>query len=716
VPTSIVQGQPVRAGIMLNGLALIAIFVLQATIFYVQVATNIAPYYPPWSDQVKYLFDTYTIVAAVQTHGFGALLSHAFQLGPNGAIFPLQGALLALLVGLPRAGALSVHLFALLALEAATFWFVHRRTGRTRDAWIAVALIMLLYSPFFWAGGMFDFRIDFLALCQFGLWTILVLHSGLFRSSGWSIAAGVVAAWMACTRYISFVYFAPIMGLTFLVLAIAWIRARDPVQRADVWTRARNAFISGAITTLIVAPLLWINRRALYSYYFVGLFVSEEKEFREKEAGISTHLEHLLYYPKSLVFEHLGQLWLYVCGAMIVWFVATAIVLKRRPARELRSQVRSRAGEFWFLAAVLLFPLLILNTSIHKSPVVIGILCVPATLIAILVITSLRNVTTMEGNTERMPGSADTAAPWFKRAPIDSLLIIGIVAFAVFAFSSRAAAPKLTLPRLDQLRVIEMYDRIFAYIVDYDSERPVISIDRTVDYSPNHYNVMLRGYEQFGRLLKIEGRFGTGATGLFSTPREEALKLFSESSIIVLTDKDLGREAVYPMNRAIREYWDEIRAWTVENRIPLFATQIRGVPYEVFVKPFVNVTGFSANWVTSAGLRIAVDSAAIARWPFIVLEGMASYDSLGGEPQVRAVITNASRAVELPTTFKRTGPHHYRVVIDARSLDAPQYGSVLIHLSFDRFFVPKQLGLNEVTMELVVHAPTTHELRAQAPE
>ena len=87
------------------------------------------------------------------------------------------------------------------------------------------------------------------------------------------------------------------------------------------------------------------------------------------------------------------------------------------------------------------------------------------------------------------------------------------------------------------------------------------------------------------RNLDIDPRFGHSVYGIFATPREDALRLFADSDVIVLTDAVTDRSYPYPMNTKIKEYWDELWEWTNQNRALLFSTEIYGIPYRVFVRP-----------------------------------------------------------------------------------------------------------------------------------
>ena len=112
-----------------------------------------------------------------------------------------------------------------------------------------------------------------------------------------------------------------------------------------------------------------------------------------------------------------------------------------------------------------------------------------------------------------------------------------------------------------------------------------MSSDRVVDYQ-NAGTPKLFSIEALHRNLEIDPRFGHGTYGIFATSREDALRLFADSDVIVLTDAVTDRSHPYPMNTKIKEYWDELWQWTNQNRALLFSTEIYGIPYRVFVRPF----------------------------------------------------------------------------------------------------------------------------------
>jgi hypothetical protein len=157
--------------------------------------------------------------------------------------------------------------------------------------------------------------------------------------------------------------------------------------------------------------------------------------------------------------------------------------------------------------------------------------------------------------------------------------------------------------------------------------------------------------------------------------------------------------------------------WATQHRVLLYSTEIFDVSHYVFVRPLAKIEGLSGEWITSAGITVETNARDLVQFPFIILEGAANYDWLGGEPKPSAVVVHlpGKPGAPIPAILKRV-ESSYRIVIDARGAASAQPASVKIALTFDRFFVPNKLGINPDTRELVVWAPSKHEMQAAPPE
>jgi hypothetical protein len=265
------------------------------------------------------------------------------------------------------------------------------------------------------------------------------------------------------------------------------------------------------------------------------------------------------------------------------------------------------------------------------------------------------------------------------------------------------------MPRSDLEDIRAINEIIAAEAVRSGRGELKLSIDRIVDYL-NVGTVALTAYERFRQSVNL--RRGLLGDDIFAVSREEALRLLADSDFFVLSDPTRGRESPYPMNAEIPKYWNDLRNWALRNMVMLDKREIAGIPYQVFEKPAVKLTGASAGWITSAGIILAANPAHLVRWPLIVLEGDAPYEVLGGEPHPHAVVLdeNGQSGVELPATLQRH-QNHYAIQVDSRPAKLAGTEPVLIHLSFDRSFVPAQLGVNADTRSLVMQVPTRNEMR-----
>ena len=560
------------------GLALL--FVLEALVFYSQLASRVTPFHPPSFDQVVYMVETYHLIDAFQAHGWSALVERVTRpTSPTGVSFAVQGTLLALVGGPNRTAMLSLNLISFLVLQLAVFTTVRRRLQSAVLAWIAVALLLSLKTSFNYAGGIFDFRIDFSALCVYGIWICFVLRSDGFRDLRVSLLVAAAGVWLVLMRFITIAYLGGVFGGLVVALLLARRRARSREERADYAGRARNVLLAGSLTGLCVFPFLFAARTLLWRYYGVGHLFGEEKDIRAAEVGIGSSLEHVLYYPLNLLRFQLGELGAWLIGAVVVLSVGAGLLGRTSPWEWLR-RIRQRRFDLLVCALATAVPLTILALDQAKSPVVAGIVLVPLIVWILTLCASLWPGGWVE------TGQGEPARPALRAARLvcAAALVAGLAGFLAKASADRG------LSRPDLERIVRLNETIVRHLDESGLDRPRFSFDRVCEFL-NVGTLELYGYERLGRFLHVRGYMGHGPFGIFATPRETALQLVHDSDVVVLTDPDLDRAAPYPINTKVKEYWAELWQATNEDFELLTTVEIAGVPHRVFVRPRAKGSG-----------------------------------------------------------------------------------------------------------------------------
>jgi hypothetical protein len=561
-----------RSAILLAGL-----FTIEIAVFYWTVIWHVVPFYPINSDQTSYYLDTYAIIdkgwhAVVDEYINGA---HATGVG-----FTAAGAVLGLLFGANRTVIITLNLICFLALQLVQFRVVYVRTRSLELAWLSIALLIACQTVFNGAGGIYDFRIDFSALCIYGIWVCSILWSDILRHNGRSLIVAATAILLVSFRYLTALYVAAILGALLIIFIWSMLKPRSPVDRDIARLRIRNWFIAGALIALAIVPLLFSSWPQIYNYYVVGHVLGEERYIRAHALGLFTLTDHILYYPISIYKEHLR--WPSVALMAFIVLVSGAFVGSPFPRLVLTQRLKRYGLDLTVLAFAIIFPIVALTADIAKSSVVGGIIVVPI----ILFFTFLCAVIWQGRNPVPSARVADASTSnrladrrflYFRHAGVIAAGMIGLGFFA-----TRGLTPPDGRPASDLRQVTEINEAIDRYLIQYSPLHPTISIDRVTDYL-NLGTVILFGFERYHRLIELSPRFGHSIYGIFAVPHDIAMKLFTGSDIIVLTDPVRGRTG-YPTDEKIVEYWDEVNAWTRQNRTLLYSANIFGVPYAVYVR------------------------------------------------------------------------------------------------------------------------------------
>ena len=679
-------------------LFVIALLLAQFGLWRQFVLREVAWAYPTNFDQLAYLEQSYQTYERILSHGLVTGLEEGMGLrfghlpmNAAGATLHLQAAVLYLMMGASRLSALSLNFLYWAAFQLVLIATLRWLTARWDATFLGLGLLLTTITPFFATGGsLFDFRLDFIAFCLFGIFVCAVIRSGVFADWRWSALAGVVAALLGTFRFITLVYLLAIF-ITFGVFLLAqWAaRWRDLPGQQMVQRRIRGMIVAGLIIAIFAGPVIWHHREAIRSYY--GLHVSgEEKALRAQQSGTTTLWANLKFYPNSLVDDHAGYGFVILASLVLAMAVATAAL---RAARGVRSRPAiDSAAAVAFTVICLIIPYLVLTRDTAKSPIVAGIMVAPLVWLVLLAALWLF-------------GSAGRIArPRIASRVMAAASVLAMLAATYLQFSQYSRHSPLGAHRAEVEKVDAMWDRMARDCQVLGWTSPAIASDALQEFL-YHKILAILAYEKYGVLLNA------GATVGNRLEIYDAKELYDRLALsdFAIVSRNTGPPTFeFPFDRQMREWHGDILKWCRQNMVELEHDDL-GVPFDreitLFIRPAAGMQAAADGWITSEGLDLSALAVALRKFPIIELRGQADFSLLPRTPNVKATLHLADgRDVPLAATFERAGSN-YTITITTHPADLPDSGIVHVHLSFDQHFVPKELGANADTRELVMKIP-----------
>jgi hypothetical protein len=700
-------GKSVRSA-MLPWLALALLLVFEFRHFRQFAEREVVWCYPTGFDQASYLSRSYRTFERIVTHGVIDGVTHGLwdekNEKPNGALIEVEASVLYLLLGPSRLSALTLNFahFALLqvVLAATLRWY----SGRWSPAFLGVGLLLTTASPFYFAGGIMDFRIDFIAFCLVGIFVCVVIRSAVFQSWRWSIAVGVVAGYLVLFRFLTAVYLAGILGLFFLLVCCQWAFCSDLAVRERLTARLRGLLVACTVLGAAVTPAIVTRWRAIHRYY-VEVGVKAEGAIRYQEVGVSGLASRVLFYPRSVLLDHVGQRFLLLSGLCVMGaFVAGRLRRGQgfyRPTAE-ESDTRQKRTALTFASACVLVPLGILTLVSSPSPVVASAVVVP------LLWVILGCVVWLLGPLVPTRAAARYGAI--------GLATVAVVVGVVYQACELGKQSWMSGRRAECEQVLQMYDEIGRQSRSLGWTEPRV----TMNTLSEHLFPLVIGptvYERQGLLLSPRSTLSLSVTAIATD--EEANWAVRNSEFVVLALTDGGGSDLYPYIRRMRELRPKMLALCESMLVHVRTFHLFGQEVALFVRPSVRVEGATADrWISDQGLDLFGDGIQLRSHSRVELRGRidpAQNPCAHAAARAELMVPGqASRSLQ--ASVWTSGPE-YRITIDVPPEDLADAECAQIHLTFDRCFVPSEhpeiFGANHDCRRLVWPAPDEVTLLAR---
>jgi hypothetical protein len=714
------------------------LLILQYGLFRQYALREVVWAHPTAHDQSGYLTAAYGTYEQILEKGWLEGLSFGYDRVSTGVVYHLQACLLFAFLGANRLAALTLNFAYFALLQIVLIGTLRWWSGRWSLALLGLGLLLTALSPFFWAGGLMDFRMDLGAMCLYGILICLAVRSSLFASRRWSLVVAAAACYLILFRFITVVYLAGVIApFAAYVVWRLWQLRHDPAAREVQKRRLTGLALACGVVLMIAGPVLWERRAVIKAYYVVGHLTGPEKDIRRQETGDPPD-----YYLRSLAFNHTGRDFLsltslIVCVATVLgmrrgsddsrrarrlvrWLMSAFLVATGLTAAGLLEASQGKPLHFWtgsFLAGValvgwllpaigrsgretsprrdarlttffllgsFLVPLGVLTLNAAKSPVV-GDILVPPLIWLILwgVVLSAR------------PDRLGESSPWARPA-LSGLAAIAFLIGCGMQFTHYTQRWALTERRADAEEVLRLHDLILDACQQYGWEEPTIAYTCTKDFLGPPVTTVL-GYERHGVLRQVK----TKLCSIFAVTEAEALKAVKASDLVIVSPAE---RSTFPFDHDMLAIIPRVVDYCDQNMVRLRTTRIFDDEVILFARTAIRTTGGSGGWITSEGLRFDLEGLALQSTR-IELRGRANWQWLGKVPGAQAVLTLPRHSPqELPATVTRDGDS-YTVNISLPKLDVPLETKASIRLHFDTYFVPRDLGINEDTRQLVLRMP-----------
>ncbi len=342
----------------------IFLLIIQILVFFIHSIKNVVDFYPSFFDQGAYLSHSYRLVTEIKSFNSLVVKTLDFLTRPNpqGPLLPALGALsIKLTHWSPRLASLFVNMVFWILLNL--FVFSGKKFKNDDSKYLILFCLNCMPYPFYMYGGLFDFRPDFSTFCLYGVSTVL-FYKFLKNPSKKNLLLSLCFwALLFLNRQITFVYANMIFfTLIFIGFCDKYLRP----NQARLWP-LRAVINHWFLYLILCLPFLINSFIEIKNYYFVGHVTGVEGPLRAIENNIINIKSYLLYYPKTLILNHLGM----GLSSLLFLLVISALVTTKL------KKIKLFSSEALYNFVCFFIPMVVLTVIKNKSPIVGGIVLLP---------------------------------------------------------------------------------------------------------------------------------------------------------------------------------------------------------------------------------------------------------------------------------------------------------------------------------------------------
>ncbi len=180
----------------------------------------------------------------------------------------------------------------------------------------------------------------------------------------------------------------------------------------------------------------------------------------------------------------------------------------------------------------------------------------------------------------------------------------------------------------------------------------------------------------------------------------------------VLSLSDGAPTSPYPFDQLLYGLRAKMRELCDREMLPLQETAAFGQRVRLYMRPTLHAEAQYGDWVGEDGLTVHTTTDVLRRFSGITMQGSTfpSFHFADNGGEVTAMIeTEGQQPLAAPAQFSETNGR-YTIHVAIPSLATSSNEETTIRVRFSRFFVPKELGVNDDTRRLVVRPPDSVRL------
>ena len=654
-----------------NVILLVVIFLLEFALFRTCIQREILGSCPRNIDQAVFMRMTYHMYENIVSGNYREVLQE-ISTGLGQGAFPIFGLIFLFLFGKSRLSLLLVNFVLFVLAQMVGFHYVKRMSGSNKIGWIYLGLFLMIQSPFFEAGGIFDYRMDFSAFCLYTCWMVTFIAAHYLEDKRTYYLSALFCGLVLMFRSNTLAY----LGIAFVLFECVFVFV---LKREKLKNELVKLIKYIGITIVSGGWYILVQSRALIQYYLTAHVTSEEPEIRMVEQGISNFKDFLMFYPRTLVNIHLGKTLFYILMFIVIVSLVCYFLNKKRKELKWKGNewASLTAGVCGFVA-----PIIVLTIDISKSSVVICTVAGGAVILALMFFIITYNKKAMWGR-------------------LLSVFIVVFVSFGVGNYIDNTTRHLTGYEEDVQEEMLAINNSIREYIVENELSTAKLLVDRICDAITTDVISVLT-YEQDDLYVGMGYAWNTINT-YQDYSKEEVDVALSEADIMVLSKEGYATSSYYPTDASFDKYRDYMLEYAYNNLTKLGEFSLDGDTLIVFGKGQVKVTSAWDDWMSDEGNWIIFNKQD-ERQNTIIIEGNLGGGFTSSEEFQPSVDWKGEN---IPCELK-VDNNKYIITIDISTLNN---GSYKMELRFNNSFVPAELGINEDTRKLVVMCPDMAEIQ-----